>query len=310
MVTNTHSLNIKRGSYEFNVATFHSANADWQDYLALLKPRVMSLVVFTAFVGYILAPQQLNTMLCLISLFAIALGAGAAGGINMWYDRDIDAIMQRTQMRPIPAGRITPETALGFSISLAIFSVVLLYLAAGPIAAALLAFSIIFYAVIYTCWLKRTTPQNIVIGGAAGAFPPFIAWVACSQSFHIMPVLLFLIIFFWTPPHFWALALAKGEEYKRANIPMMPHIKGTEATKKLIVYYAIILSFVSLLPVILGYSGYSYGIGALILNGLFVIGSFQLKRYYSDKKAMQLFGFSILYLFLIFMFLMFDHVFA
>ncbi|MEX0752322.1 MAG: heme o synthase, partial [Xanthobacteraceae bacterium] len=216
--------------------------AEVGDYVALMKPRVMSLVVFTAFVGLMIAPLPMHPVLAFTALLCVAVGAGAAGALNMWYDADIDAKMTRTSARPIPAGRVLPGEALGFGLTLAGFSVVLLGLLVNLVAAALLAFTIFFYVAIYTMWLKRRTPQNIVIGGAAGAFPPMIGWAAATGGVSLESVLLFLIIFFWTPPHFWALSLYRADDYARAGIPMLPVVAGDRETRRQIVLYTLILA--------------------------------------------------------------------
>src|SRR5215468_6797545 len=222
--------------------------AEVADFIALMKPRVMSLVVFTAFVGLLLAPGHFHPVLGFAALLCIAVGAGAAGALNMWYDADIDAVMTRTCRRPIPAGRVLPGEALGFGATLAVGSVMMLGLAANWFAAGLLAFTIFFYVAIYTAWLKRSTPQNIVIGGAAGAFPPMIGWAAASGGVALESVLLFLIIFLWTPPHFWALSLLRSGEYARAGIPMLPVVAGKEATKRQILAYSVMLTAGAVLP--------------------------------------------------------------
>src|SRR5215471_4456404 len=237
--------------------------ADAADFLALMKPRVMSLVVFTAFVGLLLAPGHFHPVLGFAALVCIAVGAGAAGSLNMWYDADIDALMTRTARRPIPAGRVLPGEALGFGATLAVGSVVLLGLTANWFAAGLLAFTIFFYIAIYTVWLKRSTPQNIVIGGAAGAFPPMIGWAAASGGVGLESVLLFLIIFLWTPPHFWALSLLRSGEYARAGIPMLPVVAGRAETRRQILLYTAVLVPVSLAPWLFGYAGLVYGVVAV-----------------------------------------------
>src|SRR6476620_4714509 len=219
----------------------HASGGSIGDFIALMKPRVMSLVVFTALVGMVLAPQQPHPALAVIALVCIAVGAGASGALNMWYDDDIDARMQRTSTRPIPAGRVLPGEELGFGLTLAVFSVVILSLFVNLVAGALLAFTIFFYAVIYTMWLKRSTPQNIVIGGAAGAFPPMIGWAAATGGVSLESVLLFLIIFFWTPPHFWALSLYRADDYARARVPMLPVVAGAAETRWQILLYSIAL---------------------------------------------------------------------
>jgi protoheme IX farnesyltransferase len=279
------------------------------DYLALLKPRVMSLVVFTAFVGYVVAPVHLHPVLGFTALLCIAIGAGAAGALNMWYDADIDARMSRTSRRPIPMGRIAPGEALAFGITLAVFSVVVLGLLVDVTAAALLAFTILFYVGIYTMWLKRSTPQNIVIGGAAGAFPPMIGWAAATGSLSAEPILLFLIIFFWTPPHFWALSLYKSDEYARVGVPMLPVVAGDRETRKQILIYTLILVPLGLAPWPLGYAGLSYGLVALGSGAVML--ALALKVYCETPSERQpacrnLFAFSLLYLFLLFAALLVD----
>jgi protoheme IX farnesyltransferase len=276
------------------------SEGDVEDYVALLKPRVMSLVVFTALVGMVAAPSTLNPVLAFISLIAIAAGAGAAGALNMWYDADIDRLMRRTRTRPIPAGRLNPAEALGFGIVLAAFAVGILGLAANWLAAALLAFTIFFYAVVYSMWLKHATAQNIVIGGAAGALPPVVAWAAVTGGVTLEPLLYFLIIFMWTPPHFWALALFSGEDYARARIPMMPNVAGDESTRRQILVYTLLLAPIGALPWLLGMAGPAYGVAALILGTEFVRRAFLLWRRRdadNNRAARRLFGYSIAYLF-------------
>jgi heme o synthase len=272
------------------------------DYLALMKPRVMSLVVFTALVGLMIAPAHLHPMIGLTALICIAVGAGAAGALNMWYDADIDAVMARTSGRPIPRGRIAPGEALGFGMTLAVFSVAVLGLLVNWAAAILLAFTIFFYVAIYTMWLKRSTPQNIVIGGAAGAFPPMIGWAAATGGLSLEPCLLFLIIFLWTPPHFWALSLVRADDYARAHVPMLPVVAGVAETRRQILLYAIVLVPAGASPWLLGYAGVSYGATALVTGALMVTLAWRLRlaRASADRAAMQLFAFSILYLFTLF----------
>jgi protoheme IX farnesyltransferase len=274
------------------------------DYIALLKPRVMSLVVFTALVGLAVAPGQLHPMLGFAALLCIAIGAGAAGALNMWYDADIDALMARTRGRPIPAGLVRPGEALAFGLVLAGFSVVFLGLMVSWLAAGLLAFTIFFYAVVYTMWLKRFTPQNIVIGGAAGAFPPMIGWAAATGGIGLEAILLFLIIFFWTPPHFWALSLCRTEEYARAGVPMLPVVAGAAETRRQILIYSLVLAPVGALPWLLGYAGVGYGLVAIAGGALMVALSWHLLRAGDDPAAQaaakRLFGISILYLFVLF----------
>ena len=277
--------------------------ADVGDYVALLKPRVMSLVVFTALVGLVRAPGDLHPVLAFTALLCIAVGAGAAGCLNMWWDADIDARMTRTMGRPIPAGRVQPGEALAFGLVLAVSSVVMLGLTVGMLAAALLAFTIFFYAVIYTMWLKRLTPQNIVIGGAAGALPPVIAWAAATGSIGLESLLLFLIVFFWTPPHFWALALLRKDEYARAGVPMLPVVAGDDATRRQILIYSLILAPLGVTPAFFGFTGLAYGIAASLLGLAFLALAFAVWRKRgaaADAAARRLFAFSILYLFLLF----------
>ena len=276
------------------------------DFWNLLKPRVMSLVIFTGFAGMFLAPADIHPMLFIISLFAIAAGAGASGAINQWYDRDIDAVMQRTQNRPIPAGAVEPAEALSFGLVISALSVLLLGLASNWLAAGLLAFTIFFYGVVYTIWLKRSTPQNIVIGGAAGASPPVIGWAAVSGSLSIEPLLLFAIIFMWTPPHFWALALFRNDDYTRAGVPMMPVVAGEAETRRQILIYAVLLVPLGVLPAFIGMSSMLYGVVAAALGLNFIRLSWALMRSPDDSSARRLFGFSIVYLFLLFLGLVID----
>lgn len=275
-------------------------------FWSLLKPRVMSLVVFTGFAGMYVAPGSLHPLLFGIALFAIAAGAGASGAINQWYDRDIDAVMSRTKTRPIPAGFMAPAEALTLGLVVSALSVLLLGLATNWLAASLLAFTIFFYAVVYTVWLKRRTPQNIVIGGAAGAFPPMIGWTAVTGSLSIEPLLLFAIIFMWTPPHFWALALVKNEDYTRAKIPMLPVVSGAVETRRQIVIYAVLMAPLAIVPSFIGMTSLAYGVVIGLAGAVFVGLSLKLLVNGSDKTAMQLFGYSILYLFLVFLGLVID----
>ncbi|MBN9241397.1 MAG: heme o synthase [Mesorhizobium sp.] len=274
------------------------------DYFALLKPRVMSLVVFTAFVGLVAAPVSINPMLAVVAILAIAIGAGASGALNMWYDADIDAVMTRTATRPIPSGRVAPGEALVFGLVLSALSVMTLGVLVNWLSAALLAFTIFFYAVVYTMWLKRWTPQNIVIGGAAGAIPPVIGWAAVTGNVSLESVILFLIIFLWTPPHFWALALFKSQDYERAGIPMMPNVAGEASTRRQIFAYAVILAPVGVLPWVLGYTSVGYGAVATLLGAGFLWYSWKVLVMPQDDRAMRpakaLFGYSLLYLFGIF----------
>jgi len=282
------------------------------DYLALMKPRVMSLVVFTALVSIMIAPGHIHPMIGFTALLCIAVGAGAAGALNMWFDADIDAVMTRTARRPIPSGRVAPGEALAFGMTLATGAVVVLGLLVSWLAAALLAFTIFFYIVIYTMWLKRATPQNIVIGGAAGAFPPMIGWVAATGSIGIEPVLLFLLVFFWTPPHFWALSLNRTEDYARARIPMLPVVAGAAETRRQILLYSLALVPIGAAPWLLGYADAFYGVTALIAGGLMVALAWRLRAEGSGERGAQfakrLFGFSVLYLFVLFAVLLIEGV--
>jgi len=276
------------------------------DFWQLLKPRVMSLVIFTGFVGMFLAPADMHPLLFIISLFAIAAGAGASGAINQWYDRDIDAVMERTRRRPVPSGAVEPAEALSFGLVISTLSVLLLGLAANWLAAGLLAFTIFFYGAIYTIWLKRSTPQNIVIGGAAGALPPVIGWAAVTGGLSIEPLILFAVIFMWTPPHFWALALFRNDDYRRANVPMMPVVAGEAETRRQILIYALLLAPLALVPALIGMTSMAYGIVAAALGLNFVRLSWMLYRRSDDAAAKRLFAFSILYLFLLFLGLVID----
>jgi len=279
------------------------------DYIELMKPRVMSLVVFTALVGLLVAPGHVHPVIGFAALLCIAVGAGAAGALNMWYDADIDARMARTAGRPIPRGRVTPGEAAGFGMTLATFSVVTLGLLVNLTAAALLAFTILFYVVIYTMWLKRSTPQNIVIGGAAGALPPMIGWAAATGGVAIEPILLFLIIFFWTPPHFWALSLYRAEDYARAGIPMLPVVAGDRETRRQILIYALILAPLGAAPWLLGYAGPSFGLGALVLGAIMIALALRVRAEWRGHAASrQMFAFSLLYLFLLFAMLLVDRI--
>lgn len=290
------------------------SEAGARDFFELLKPRVMSLVVFTAFAGLMLAPGHINPILGVISILCIAVGAGASGALNMWYDADIDAVMSRTANRPIPAGRILPQEALAFGLTLSVFSVVILGLAVNWFSAALLAFTIFFYAVVYTMWLKRSTPQNIVIGGASGAFPPMIGWACVTGGVSLDSILLFMIIFLWTPAHFWALALFKMRDYGSVGVPMMPNVAGESSTKTQIVVYAVLTAFTAVAPVATGLVGIGYGLFATVLGLIFIYCSIAVRRMPDgDEKmvpAKKMFAYSIFYLFAIFSALMADHMFA
>lgn len=286
--------------------------ADWRDLFALTKPRVMSLVVFTALCGLLAAPGSIHPVLAFSSILAIALGAGASGALNQWYEAGLDAKMKRTAGRPLPAGRLDPQTALQFGVGLAAFSVFLMLFAANWQAALLLTASILFYVFIYTMWLKPRTPQNIVIGGAAGAFPPLIGWVAATGDIAPLPVMLFLLIFLWTPPHFWALALFVRSDYAAAGIPMMPVVAGETSTRRQILFYAIIMAAAAIAPWPLDYTGALYGWTAVVLSLVFVALSAQVgTRKTGEGDLMQpekrLFAFSIAYLFILFGAVVADH---
>jgi len=285
-----------------------------EDYLALMKPRVMSLVVFTALVGLLVAPGTVHPVIGFTALLCIAVGAGASGALNMWYDADIDAIMTRTARRPIPAGRVLPGEALAFGLTLAVGSVVVLGLLVSTLAAALLAMTIAFYVLVYTMWLKRATPQNIVIGGAAGAFPPMIGWTAATGSLSVEPVLLFLIIFLWTPPHFWALALLKSDDYARAGVPMLPVVAGLDETRRQILLYTLILAPVGLTPALLGYAGLVYGAVAFLCGAAMLMLAWRVYRERTGTAAAtaarKLFAFSLLYVFVLFAALLVDNALA
>ena len=280
-----------------------------RDWIALLKPRVMSLVVFTGLVGLLVAPGRLHPTLALTAILCIALAAGAAGAINMWYDRDIDALMRRTARRPIPAGRIEPGAALGFGVSLGVASVVVMGLATNPVAAAALASSILFYVFVYTVWLKRRTPQNIVIGGAAGAFPPVIGWAAVTGDITPVPLVLFAIVFFWTPPHFWALSLWAHADYEKAGVPMLPVVAGPRETRRQILLYTLLLAPLGLAPWAMGFAGPAYAAVAAALGLGFLWHALRVWRepqdaagrsLARDAAAKRTFRFSLLYLFLLF----------
>ena len=289
---------------------------DVRDWIALLKPRVMSLVVFSGLIGLLVAPGHLHPVLAFTAVLCIAIAAGACGAINMWYDRDIDAIMRRTRNRPIPAGRIEPGAALGFGITLAVASVLVMGLAVNLVAAGVLALSIGFYVFVYTIWLKRRTPQNIVIGGAAGAFPPVIGWAAVTGSVDLIPLILFAIIFVWTPPHFWSLALFANDDYRRAGVPMLPVVAGAKETRRQIFLYTLVLVPVTLLPWLLGFSGPVYAVAATILGGGFLVSVWRVatdrqdatgESLTHDAPARAAFKFSIAYLFILFAALAIDH---
>ncbi|MBM3597110.1 MAG: protoheme IX farnesyltransferase [Alphaproteobacteria bacterium] len=280
------------------------------DYVQLLKPRVMSLVVFTGVAGLVLAPGHIHPVLAVVAVLCIAVGAGASGAINMWYDRDIDAVMSRTRGRPLPTGRMAPGEALGFGAVLAAGAIMVMGLAVNWAAAALLSLTIAFYVFVYTMWLKRRTPQNIVIGGAAGAFPPMIGWAAVTGDISLVSLALFAIIFMWTPPHFWALSLYRSEDYERAGVPMMPVVAGRRETQCQILLYSALLVPVTLLPWWLGAVGTAYAVGTLLLGAVLVMLAVRVYRDHEgsggDRAAKALFAYSILYLFVVFALLMVD----
>lgn len=290
-----------------SLTSAHTPEASIRDYVTLLKPGVMSLVVFTGAVGIYLAPGAIHPFLALVAILSIALGSGAGAVINMWYDRDIDAIMKRTLTRPLPTGRIAPDDALAMGLMLSLLAVGLLGMATNWVAAGMLAFAIFFYAVIYTMLLKRSTAQNIVIGGAAGAFPPVIGWASVTGDTALLPWLLFAIIFLWTPPHFWALALYRHEDYAKARVPMLPVTAGMGATKRHIIAYALLLVTASITPVLAG-AGVIYAIAASLLGARFLQLSLLVRRSDIPKEAMRLFGYSIFYLFALFSALIIDKV--
>lgn len=278
------------------------------DYLALMKPRVMSLVVFTALVGLLVAPGAVHPLIGFTALLCIAVGAGASGALNMWYDADIDAVMTRTARRPIPAGRVLPGEALAFGLTLSVGSVVVLGLLVDPLAGGLLAFTIFFYVVVYTMWLKRATPQNIVIGGAAGALPPMIGWAAATGAVGLEPILLFLIIFFWTPPHFWALSLYRAGDYARAGVPMLPVVSGSEETRRQVFLYTLVLVPLGVAPWPLGFAGALYGALAIVTGAIMLALAWAVRRSDAESAARRLFAFSILYLFLLYAVLLVDRL--
>lgn len=292
-------------SSTFNVVE-PRCEASLGDYIALLKPRVMSLVVFTGFAGMVVAPGHIHPFLGAIAVLCIALASGASGAINMWYERDIDALMLRTKNRPLPRGRMHSHHALELGVVLMLFSVFLMGFAVNWLAAALLASAGLFYVFIYTFWLKRITPQNIVIGGAAGAFPPVIGWAAVTGRVDLAAIILFAIIFFWTPPHFWALALYRNEDYKRAGIPMLPVVAGLRATKIQMLIYTLVLFPIALAPTFLGYAGWVYGICAALLGIGFIFNALRVLVDATDKAPKAMFAYSLFYLSALFSVLMLE----
>ncbi len=279
-----------------------------RDFIELLKPRVMTLVVFSGVAGIVLAPGHLHPFLQLVAVFCIAVGAGASGAINMWYEQDIDAIMSRTKNRPIVTGRVESAEALAFGGVLTFLSVGLMGVAVNWAAAGLLAFASFFYVVIYTVWLKRITPQNIVIGGAAGAFPPMIGWAAVTGNVSLESIVMFTLIFLWTPPHFWALALYRNEDYKKAGVPMMPVVAGEASTKRQMVLYTLLMIPVVLAPYFMGMAGVIYLVIASLLHLMFIVSSVRVLRETGYRFARLMFGYSIFYLFALFTVLMLDKV--
>lgn len=287
--------------------------AEWRDFWALTKPRVMSLVVFTALCGLLAAPGEIHPVIGFTAILCLALGAGACGALNQWYEADVDAKMARTSKRPLPAGRMDREAALHFGIGLAAFSVGIMGVAVNWLSAGILAFSIFFYSVVYTIWLKPNTPQNIVIGGAAGAFPPVIGWAAVTGDVTLLPILLFAIIFLWTPPHFWSLALFMKTDYGAAGIPMLPNVSGQKVTRNQIFAYSFPMAAAAIAPFALGQAGWLYGISSIVLNLLFLGLAFNVWRNQATeasamKPEKKLFAFSILYLFLLFGLFAFDRM--
>ena len=277
--------------------------ADWRDFLALTKPRVMTLVVFTGLCGMLAAPVRVDPVLGFTAILCIALGAGAAGALNQWYEADLDAVMKRTAQRPLPAGRMERQSALHFGVGLGAFSVILMGLAVNLAAAAILAVSILFYVLVYTVWLKRRTPQNIVIGGAAGAFPPLIGWAAATGEVALLPVLLFSLVFLWTPPHFWALALFVKTDYANAGVPMLPVVAGEKATRRQIGLYTVPMALAAVAPWPLGLTGAIYGVVAVVTTAVFAMLAALVaagRTTPTMTREKQLFSYSILYLFVIF----------
>ena len=318
MVTAPHNLNLEAASSDAAFNPSGLSLAEPSDFFALMKPRVMSLVVFTAWVGLVCAPGVLPLWKAIASIICIAAGAGASGALNMWYDADIDSVMSRTKKRPIPQGKLSPRAALGFGAIISFAAIWMLYIASNMIAAAILAFTIFFYLVIYTMWLKRSTPQNIVIGGAAGAFPPMIGWAAVSGDITLDSILLFMIIFIWTPPHFWALALYKTGDYEKVGIPMMPNVRGAKSTRNQIMGYSLLLAAIAIAPIFTGLGGPIFAVFSIALNLAFLALAFKVwtsragetadtsdeASLYAvklgDRAARNLFAYSIIYLFAIF----------
>ncbi len=284
----------------------HPLPADWRDFFALTKPRVMSLVIFTGLCGLLAAPVSIDPVIGFTAILCIALGAGGSAALNQWWEADLDAMMKRTASRPLPAGRMERTSARDFGVGLSAASVMIMGVAVGWLAAAILALSIVYYSVVYTVWLKPRTPQNIVIGGGAGAFPPMIGWIAATGEVTLMPVLLFAIIFFWTPPHFWALALFVETDYAAAGIPMMPVVAGHKSTRRQILVYAVLMLPISLAPFWLAVAGWLYGASALLLSGVFLLLALRVAVFRGGAADMdmrpekRLFAYSVLYLFALF----------
>jgi protoheme IX farnesyltransferase len=290
--------------------TAEITETSFRDYFSLLKPRVMSLVVFIGFAGYWVAPMRdtLHPFLAFMGILSLAVGAGASGAFNMWFERDIDAVMNRTKNRPLPLQKMEPDNALGFSIFMSILAVTMMSISTNWVAAVVLAAASLFYIFVYTVWLKRITPQNIVIGGAAGAFPPMVGYAMVTGTVSLESLILFLIVFLWTPPHFWALALYANEDYKRANIPMMPVVAGEKNTKLQMLIYTVILWPVTLLPYVFGFASEIYAIAAGILGAVFIVAAIKVMLDDSYKSAKLMFGYSVFYLFALFLALMMTHI--
>jgi protoheme IX farnesyltransferase len=304
---------LNKGMLELtDIDNAYDQEASIKDYLSLLKPRVMSLVVFTSFAGMLVAPgfNSTHPLIIFVAIFSIALGAGASGAINMWYEKELDSKMKRTRMRPLPQGKVHPDDAIAYALLLSFISVTMLGLSTNWLAAGLLAITSIYYVLIYTVWLKPRTPQNIVIGGAAGAFPPVIGWAAIAGELSLFPILLFIIIFIWTPPHFWALSLFANDDYKSANIPMMTVTAGERSTKNQMLLYTLLLLPISASPYFLGYTGLFYGLTALLLGLFFVYTAIKVKAEEENKYkfAKLMFGYSVFYLFALFLGLMIDAI--
>lgn len=283
------------------------ASDEVSGFIELLKPRVMSLVVFSGIAGIVLAPGHIHPFLAAVAVLCIAIASGAAGAVNMWYERDIDAIMSRTKNRPLPRNKIESAEALAFGVVLTVLAVGLMGVAVNWSAAALLAVASLFYIFVYTIWLKRKTPQNIVIGGAAGAFPPMIGWAAVTGSVSVESLLLFTLIFLWTPPHFWALALFRNEDYKKAGVPMLPVVAGEAATKRQIIIYTLLLTPFVIAPYFLHMAGTAYLLGAVSMHAVFILSAFKVWKDTTHKYAKLMFGYSIFYLFALFTLMMVSH---